>query len=201
MNIAILGAGKVGGNLLKKLSAQGHNIVIGTRDVNSEKIQQLLTYPNTSATSHLEAVEQSDVVIITMHPPHVREMLPEIKTALSGKIVIDCMNQLFEQISDQYDSATHAIAGLAGVEKIAKAFNTTGAENILKTENGEIDTFIAGEDSAKQIAAQLATEIGFNPVIVGDINLAHSLEEMARVWVNICRPTGKFDSYFKIIGL
>jgi predicted dinucleotide-binding enzyme len=201
MNIAILGAGKVGGNLLIKLSAHEHHIAIGTRDPNSEKIQDLLKYPNTSAFSHLEAIQKSDVVIISMHPPHVREMLPEIKDALAGKVVIDCMNQLFEEISDQYDSATHALAGLAGVEKIAKAFNTTGAENILKTEDGEIDTFIAGEDSAKKIATELATQIGFRPVDAGDITLAHSLEEMARVWVNVCRKSGKFDSYFKLIGL
>jgi predicted dinucleotide-binding enzyme len=90
---------------------------------------------------------------------------------------------------------------IANAKGIAKAFNTTGAENIHLTQNGSIDTFIAGQEDAKATAKELAIEIGFNAVDVGGIDNAHALEEMAKIWVVICRRTGKFEAYFKVKGL
>ena len=202
MKISVLGAGKVGSNLIKKLVISGnHDIFIGTRDTQSEKNLELTNLPNVTATTHLEAVENSDVVIISMHSPHIKELLPKLGNLLENKIVIDCSNEVFEKVSPDFDSATKAIMHLANAKGIAKAFNTTGAENILATKSGSIDTFIAGQEDAKAVAKELANEIGFNAVDAGGIDNAHALEEMARIWIAVCRPTGKFDSYFKVMGL
>ena len=202
MKIAILGAGKVGSNLIKKLVISGsHQITIGTRDIQGEKIQELINLPGVSATNHLEAVENAEVVIICMHPPHIKELLPKLGKSLEDKVVIDCSNEVFEKVSPDYESATVAIKNIANVEKIAKAFNTTGAENIHLTKDGSIDAFIAGEDSAKAVAVEIAQEVGFNPIDVGGMANTHALEEMARVWISVCRRSGKFSVYFKMVGL
>lgn len=202
MKISVLGAGNVGSALIKKLVISGnHTIVVGTRDIQAEKILQLTNLPNVTAMSHLEAVQNSDVVIISMHPPHIKELLLNLGNLLENKIVIDCSNQIFEKVSPDFDSATKAIMNIANAQGIVKAFNTTGAENIHLTQNGSIDTFIAGQEEAKAVAKELAVEIGFNSVDVGGIDNAHALEEMAKIWVAICRRTGKFEAYFKIKGL
>lgn len=202
MKISVLGAGNVGSALIKKLVISGnHTIVVGTRDTQSEKILQLTNLPKVTAMSHLEAIQNSDVVIISMHPPHIKELLPKLGNLLENKIVIDCSNQIFEKISPDFDSATKAIANIAKAQGIAKAFNTTGAENIHLTQNGSIDTFIAGQEDAKAVAKELAVEIGFNCIDVGGIDNAHALEEMAKIWVAICRRAGKFEAYFKVKGL
>jgi 8-hydroxy-5-deazaflavin:NADPH oxidoreductase len=187
MKIAILGAGNVGGNLVKALSSKGHTIVIGSRDPNSEKVQALVQSNSNliTATDHKSAILGVDAIIISTHPPTLLPLLSELGD-LGSTPVIDTFNSLFERVSG-YDSATEAIKAKNPNTPVAKAFNTFMAQFILNpiVNNSPTDHLICGDEEAKKVAMQLSEDIGFHNLDAGDIKMAHSLEEMTRVLVNL----------------
>ena len=76
---------------------------------------------------------------------------------------------------------------------MVKIFNTVGWESMENPRYGnEVATmFYAGDDiEAKQIAAQLAREIGFEPVDVGTLSASKFLETLAGVWGQLAYSQG-----------
>lgn len=52
--------------------------------------------------------------------------------------------------------------------------------------------FVAGDDAqAKEVALNLAAEIGFEPYDAGPLANAKSLEEMVKVWLAITKQLGR----------
>ncbi len=81
MNIAILGAGNVGGEIGALLAAQGHTIHYGVRDPQSDKTQAALQRtPNAQATDNQSAVDAAEVVVFATGPATAIE----IATSLTG---------------------------------------------------------------------------------------------------------------------
>jgi predicted dinucleotide-binding enzyme len=74
-----------------------------------------------------------------------------------------------------------------------KAFNTTGAANMLDPNYQGIGLtmFICGDDAeAKEITARLASELGFEVVDAGALKMARYLEPLALLWVNLAYVQG-----------
>lgn len=184
MKIAIIGAGSVGGALGAAFSRVGHDVVFGVRDPESDKTRQALTATNARATSFKSAVNRADVVLFALRWDAVAAVLEEIGD-LSGVVVIDAMNRFG---GDAQRSTTEDLAQLLPNAKIAKAFNTTGFENMSTAADRHQPAamFVAGDDTqAKQVAMYLAREIGFVPYDAGPLAGAKALEDMVKVWLAI----------------
>ncbi len=72
--------------------------------------------------------------------------------------------------------------------RVVKAFNTTGAENMLNPiYDGQATTmFIAGDDPvAKQVVKGLAEELGFETADTGNLQTARFLEPLALAWIHL----------------
>ena len=72
--------------------------------------------------------------------------------------------------------------------RVVKIFNTTGFSNMENPEYGEGRSMMlyCGDDAqAKEVAAQLATELGFEPYDVGPLTEARLLEPFALVWIHL----------------
>ena len=79
MNIAIIGAGNVGGALAAQWHKAGHQVIIGTRDSQSSKVQKVLEVaPGMAGTSIEEAVRQSDVVLISTPPTAIFDIITQM---------------------------------------------------------------------------------------------------------------------------
>ncbi|MEY2880219.1 MAG: hypothetical protein RLZZ15_2599, partial [Verrucomicrobiota bacterium] len=95
MNIAIIGAGNVGGALGRSWARAGHKIFYAVRDPQAEKVKNLLgeTGHSATATNAVDAAQAADLVALATPWDSVPAALVSAGN-LAGKIVIDCTNPL-----------------------------------------------------------------------------------------------------------
>jgi hypothetical protein len=111
--------------------------------------------------------------------------------ALAGKIMIDATNPLTSDMSlalGHTDSAGETVARLAPGARVVKAFNTTGANNMLDSRyaSGKLVMLLAGDDrEAKTSVILLANDLGFEAVDAGPLTMSRYLEPMAMVWIKL----------------
>ncbi|HRD07443.1 MAG TPA: NAD(P)-binding domain-containing protein, partial [Saprospiraceae bacterium] len=156
MKIAIIGTGNVGGALATNWSKKGHQILLGTNDVQNFKGKDLLQNDNTSVHTISDAVKEAEVILIATPPTAVFEIIDQMGD-VSGKVIIDATNSIMKG-PDPYKTVYHCLADKTKAH-VVKCFNTTGFENMLNPiYHGEpIDMFMAGDDTkAKEVAHQLA---------------------------------------------
>ena len=193
MEIAIIGAGDVGGTLGKIWAKKGHQIMFGVRNLQSPNILNLIKFTNSGVKVGTigEAATFADVIVIAIPWMAVEEA---IKSAgdLSGKILIDSTNpinaDLTGLVNESSTSAAEEIAEWAKGSKVVKAFNSIGAKTLNNLQFGGLraDAFICGDDfKAKVVVKKLATEIGFDPVDAGPLVNARVLEYMALLWIQL----------------
>ena len=202
MNIAIIGTGNVGGALAKRLS-ENHKISLGVRNTNDFKGKELLNFSDKiSAKTIEEAVQISEVIIISVPAQFAAETAKSLGD-VSGKIIIDTMNAVFMK-PEGFTNTADAILANCNTTDVVKCFNTTGFENMLNPiYNGQgIDMYTAGNsEKGIEIATQLAKEIGFENVVhFGGNDKFDLIEQFAMCWINlaILQKQGR-DLAFKIV--
>jgi predicted dinucleotide-binding enzyme len=191
MKIAILGAGNVGGALGAAFSRVGHDVTYGVRDPGSEKTRSALgSADGATATSFVEAIDGADAIVFALRWDAVPGTIAELGD-LSGRVVIDAMNRFGGNATR---STAQDLADLAPAAKVAKAFNTTGFENMSSAAGRATPAamFVAGDDAdAKRIAMDLAREIGFAPYDAGPLENAKILEDMVMVWFALTKNASR----------
>lgn len=198
MNVAILGAGSVGGSLGRAWARRGHTVIFGVREPSSARVQALLAEIGDQARAQplAEAVAQADVVALTV----TWTALPDVVAAVGGleeKILLDCTNPLMgnrlEAAAPVASSGGEQVAAWFPKAKVVKIFNQVGWETMADPQyGGEAATmFYAGDDpAAKEVAAQLAADIGFAPVDAGPLSAARFLESLALFWGQLAYAQG-----------
>lgn len=193
MKIGIIGSGNVGGALGKGWAKKGHEVVFGVRDTGDDKLKSLLKEAGSKAraASVQEAAAFGEVVVFATPWPAAQDAIRGAGD-LKGKIVFDCTNPLKPDLSGlevgQSTSAGEQVAKWAAGAKVVKVFNTTGANNMETSRytDGPPAMFYCGDDAgAKKAAAQLASDLGFEPVDAGAITSARLLEPLAMLWIHL----------------
>jgi 8-hydroxy-5-deazaflavin:NADPH oxidoreductase len=202
MKIAIIGSGNVGGALAQGWAKAGHEITFGVRNLDEFKGNRLGEVTNISASIIADAVAKSDVVVIAAVPQAVQSIINAMGD-VSNKIIIDTMNSVRVK-PEPYTNTTEALLKLTNCKDIVKCFNTTGAENMGDPNyNGTgIDIFYSGDsDKAKQVAEQLAKDLGFENVYnFGGSDKFNLQEQFALSWINLAMMQGHGRNFaFKIV--
>jgi len=197
MNLAIIGAGNVGGALGRSLSKAGHKITFGVREPQAEKTKALVASTGGGATAlDVPAAVATAGVVFFATPWDATPAAITSAGSLAGKVVVDCTNPLkftpgvgLELVIGFSDSGGETVARLATGARVVKAFNTYGWENFSNPSYPnaaqlKLVMFLAGDEaSAKGMVAQLATEIGFEPFDAGSLRAARELEPLAMLWI------------------
>jgi 8-hydroxy-5-deazaflavin:NADPH oxidoreductase len=207
MKIGILGSGNMGGGLGKLWAKAGHQVIFAySRD--ESKLQQLATSAggNAKAGTPLEAVSQSDVILISVWMPDLAAAV-SAAGSLDGKIVITCMSGLQPDFSGQTIglptnleiSVAETLQQLAPNAKVVEAFNSTFAEIIAADSRQFGDeypsVFYCGDDDeAKQVVAGLIKDCDYEAVDVGKLQVARSLETLATAWVQFAAASQLFPN-------
>src|SRR5579863_8201550 len=168
MNIAVIGAGNIGGTLGRKWVDAGHEVRYGVRSPSA---------PNTAAFA--DAVTDADVVVLAVPGAAAKALLASLGSALTGKVVIDATNDV------QGAGKLHALDELADGAHPVRAFNTLGWENFADPVFGSVtaDLFYAAEEGhAKDVADQLIADIGLNPVWLGGIETFDLVDSLTQLW-------------------
>ncbi len=197
MKIAVIGAGNVGGTLGKRWAKAGQEVAFGVRDPGDARIAALVreSGPSARAASVPEAVREAAVVVLTVPWANAQEAIAAAGN-LRGRILIDATNPLpltpecLRQglVIGHTTSAAEEIARWAAEARVVKAFNTTGFQNMADPVYGTqgLSMFLCGDDAeAKKVVADLARQLGFEPVDVGPLRSARYLEPLAMLWIDL----------------
>jgi predicted dinucleotide-binding enzyme len=182
MKIGIIGAGNIGGNLTRRLTAVGHDVSVA----NSRGPQTLGALAEETGATPVtveQAAQGADVVIVTIPLKAVPD-LPDgiLDGAAEGVAVIDTGNYYPQQrdgriagIEDDGLTESRWTARQIG-HTVVKAFNGTYAQDILDRARpaGAPDRMalpVAGDDAAaKRRVRDLIDEIGFDTVDAGGLD-------------------------------
>jgi len=197
MDIAIIGAGKVGTALAQGWARAGHRIRLGVRDPAAHAA--LAAETGGLALSPAEAAAGAPVVVLALPWAALEPALGEIG-GLAGKIVIDCTNPLamiggrLALDRGHTTSGGETVGALLPGAHVVKTLNQVGAE-ILADNAGMASRpamFMAGDDaSAKAIVGDLLRDLGFDAMDAGPLVQARLLEPLALVWINQALVRGK----------
>src|SRR5437588_10250845 len=125
MNIAIIGAGNVGGTLGKRFGEQGHQVIFATDHPESSK----------GETSVGAAAKGAEIILLAVPYSAVDDAIANCGN-LTGKIVIDCTNTIAPDFSGVTEikegSGGQHVAAMTKPAKVVKAFNTIGV-NVMAT--------------------------------------------------------------------
>lgn len=190
LQIAILGAGRVGRALGQRWAGGGHQVSYGVRDPQDPRHADLAR-----AVSPADAVEGADVVVVALPWAGTEAALASLD--LGAAVVVDATNPLVDMAIDP--AATTAGSGAALVAawarspRVVKAFNTTGSPNMEDPSypGGVPCMPVAGDDAdGKALVMDLARELGFDAIDAGPLAAAADLEHLAMLWIRLAFPMG-----------
>ena len=87
-NVAVIGAGVIGGAIAKTLLKSGYSGKITTTRRKKEKMEELQRLGATTTDDNRKAAEDSDIIFICVKPKSINLVLREIHKELEGKLVI-----------------------------------------------------------------------------------------------------------------
>lgn len=194
VQIAIIGAGRVGRALGGRWSANGHGVRYGVRRPDDPRHAELVdSAPGTAApvvSTVQGAVDTADVVLVALPWASTEQVMGSV--AVGSAVVVDATNP--RAAGDLAPvSGAERIASWTGSTRVVKAFNTTGSANMADPHypGGTPTMFLAGDDpDACDTVAALAAEIGFDPVRAGGLDAAADLEHLASIWIRLAYPLG-----------
>jgi predicted dinucleotide-binding enzyme len=193
MKIGIIGTGRVGSTLATRWAAQGHAIMLGSRDPGSDHTRVVLAEtPGANAGTIEDTAAWADVLLLAV-PSSAAQAALTAAGDLRGKIIMDAANWFGEKPAGVTASLSEAVAHWAPGAKVVKAFNMTGFGNMADPNYNDLkaDLFICGDDpDAKAVVAELASSIGFDVVDAGLLNAAGLLESLAQLWVHLAYAQG-----------
>lgn len=164
MDVAVIGAGRIGGNIAQRLSRAGHAVAVAfSRD--QEVLAGLAGEIGARASSPAEAVEVSDVVVLSVPWDAIPDALAQAGP-LEGRIVIDTTNQfgLSAGPAPGQTAATFNAARLPGA-RYTKSFNTLTAA-FQRVGDPDLVQWLCGDEvEAKVIVAGLIRDAGYTPSI------------------------------------
>ncbi|MFJ4467008.1 NADPH-dependent F420 reductase [Streptomyces sp. NPDC089424] len=182
MKIGIIGAGNIGGNLTRRLTALGHDVFVANSR-GPETLKELAEETGATPVPADEAARGAEIVVVTVPMKSVPALPPGILAgAAEGVAVIDTGNYYPQQrdgriaaIEDEGLTESRWTERRIG-HPVIKAFNGTFAQDIVERAlpAGAPDRMalpVAGDDeAAKRKVRALIDEIGFDTVDAGGLD-------------------------------
>lgn len=172
--IGIIGAGHIGGNIARRLSLAGHQVIVSyARD--RARLTALAAEVGGSAGEPPDAAA-AEIVVLSVPWGVIDEAL-HAAGPLNGRVVIDTTNQFGRAGVLDLGGRTAARVNAERMPgaRYTKSFNTLTAAFQAAAANRaapeRVVQWIAGDDDeAKTVVASLITDAGYVPVDLGDID-------------------------------
>jgi predicted dinucleotide-binding enzyme len=192
MRIAVIGSGSVGTGLARSWSKLGHSVVIGSRSPESEQVVDLVSGigNGVSAAALGESIVEADVIVLAV-PWTAAETSLNALGDLSGRVLIDATNPFVKGLNLEIghnDSGGEQVARWAAGAHVVKALNIVDARLLdgQKLDDREVSIPICGDDKdAKRIASDLITELGFDVIDAGKLEISRLLEPLCLLMIKM----------------
>lgn len=174
LSITVVGSGNVGTALVANLRSLGHHVRIARRTPGGDDVQ-------------IDgAAAGADLTILAVPFAAAADVVPRLGLT-PGAVLVDATNPFGQSVPGGAASGAAAVAAAAGDGvRVVKAFNVLGAEHMaapaLPGGHRPLLPVAADDDSARNLVAGLATDMGFDAVEVHGLANAGLLEEAARYW-------------------
>jgi 8-hydroxy-5-deazaflavin:NADPH oxidoreductase len=194
LKIGIIGAGHIGGTLASLWVKAGHEVLVSSR--HPEQLQGLARSlgPRARAGTPHEAALFGNVVLISVPYAALPQIGRDLRTELSGKIVLDTGNPYPQRDGDMAVEARRKGTGVSSAEflpgvRLVRAFNAINSGDLASEahRSGErIAIPLAGDDSqALEVAQRLVRDAGFEPVVVGPLSRAREFDVGTAVYTRL----------------
>jgi 8-hydroxy-5-deazaflavin:NADPH oxidoreductase len=191
MKVSILGTGKMGSAVGRKLVSAGYDVVFGSRNPGMQG-GKFADENRISVKDYAEAAREGDVAIIAVPWAHTLDLIRSLRAELDGKVVVDLTNPLAADISHLVvggtNSAAEQVAELLSGSMIVKAFNGITADNFQAPRfSGDVaQVFYCGDNlPAKKTVNEIIEACGYEGVDCGALTNARYLEGMAMLWLQL----------------
>ena len=217
MKIAVLGTGMVGRAVAARLAELGHDVVVGTRDVeatlgrtepdgmgNPPYAQWLHEHPDVRVAALADAGAHGEVIVNATSGQASQAALEGAGAGqLAGRVILDLANPLdFSQGMPPVlsvantDSLAERLQAAFPDARLVKALNTMNAYVMVDPArlSGPHNVFIAGDDAdAKEAVKGLLRAFGWPDeaiVDLGGIRAARGMEMFLPLWLSLYRALG-----------
>jgi predicted dinucleotide-binding enzyme len=208
VKIGIVGSGNVGSALGRVWAKGGHEVMFSSRNLDNDKKLAAEIGSNARAGTPREAATFGGVIVFAVPYGALPELGKTLADSIKGKIVIDTCNPFPQRDGDIANRAREQGAGLVSAEllpgaRIVRAFNAVGAARMgtAHEQPGRIGMPLAANDEeAIAVGSQLIREIGFDPVLVGGLEMGkflmpgtplageHTPEEIRKIVAQLLAP-------------
>jgi predicted dinucleotide-binding enzyme len=209
MRIGILGSGNVGQALTKGFLAEGHEVLLATREPESDKGEQLRRDFPQAAVCTFEAAAAGGELAVLCTPWDAAADTLKLAAPhhLKYKIVIDTNNAVklhkkgMMQVMGVEGSAGEIVQYWLPHSNVVKCWNTVGAVNFYKPQFTVTPTmFLCGDSKkSKEQVSEVVRAFGWDPLDCGDITAARQLEAMAALWIGYTMTDGHQHHAFKML--
>ncbi|HWD07621.1 MAG TPA: NAD(P)-binding domain-containing protein [Actinomycetota bacterium] len=180
MNIAIVGAGHIGGTLTRRLSALGHQVTVANSR-GPESLAALVEETGARAAYADQAARGADLVIITIPEGRVPDLPAGLLTGLPAETPVVDTGNYYPRRDGRIEAIEGGMAESRWVatqlgRDVIKAFNTIASGSLLADGKpagtpGRIALPVAGDDAAaKATVMALVDQLGFDPVDAGGLD-------------------------------
>ena len=194
LKIGIIGAGHIGGTLASLWVRAGHEVLVSSR--HPDQLTGLVRSlgPRARAGTPREAALFGDVVLISVPYAALPQIGRDLRTELSGKMVLDTGNPYPQRDGDMATEARRKGTGVSSAEflpgvRLVRAFNAINSGDLASEahRSGErIAIPLAGDDSqALEVAQRLVRDAGFEPVVVGPLARAREFDVGTAVYTRL----------------
>jgi len=186
MRVGILGSGLMGGKLGTIFARAGHEVVFSYAH-SERKLKRLAREARgkSRAGTPREAARNADALLLAVHWSRVDDVLKKAAD-LSGKVIISCslpMNKRdTELVVAHTSSGAEELAKKVPRAKLVSAFGTVPSEVLFdvfeaRRKRKRPSLVYCGDDNdAKEVAAELIRDVGFDPVDAGPLRIARFTE-------------------------
>jgi 8-hydroxy-5-deazaflavin:NADPH oxidoreductase len=183
IHIGVIGSGHVGSALGRVWAEAGNEVMFSSLDLDHDKQLAAEIGKNARAGTPREAAAFGQVLLFAVPYKALPELGKTLDGLLRGKVVIDASNPFPSRDGKIADQALAEGPGLMSAQllpgaKIVRAFNAVPAARMGDAHEHarHYGMPIAGDDKrAIAIASRLVREIGYEPVLVGGLNMSKYL--------------------------
>lgn len=183
LKIGVIGSGHVGSALGEVWARAGNEVMFSSRHLDNDKTHAAAIGANAKAGTPQEAAAFGQVILLAVPYSAFPELLKSVGDSIKGKVVINASNPFPQRDGEIATRAREQGAGRFDAQllpgaRIVRAFNAVGSARMASAHEdpGKIGMPIAGDDKdALEVASRLVREAGFEPVVVGGLDMGKYL--------------------------
>jgi predicted dinucleotide-binding enzyme len=182
IKIGIIGSGHVGSALGGVWAKAGNEVMFSSRDLDNDKKLAAEVGANARAGTPQQAAAFGQVILFAVPYSAFPELIKSLGDSLKGKVVINASNPFPQRDGEIANQAREEGAGLFDAHLlpgalVVRAFNAVPAALMASAHEdpGKIGMPIAGDKKAIEVTSRLVRQAGFEPVVVGELNMAKYL--------------------------